>query len=73
MYLSKLIVIMQIMKPKDINMTELEEKAKTIDGIFNESLVNINKLEKSAILIFKNIRLKREKKKIEDLRNELLN
>lgn len=64
---------MQIMKPKDINMTELEEKAKTIDGIFNESLVNINKLEKSAILIFKNIRLKREKKKIEDLRNELLN
>ena len=64
---------MQIMDPEDKNTTELEEKAKAINSIFKESLTSINKLEERAISIFKNIRSKREKKKIEDLRNELIN
>jgi 3-phosphoglycerate kinase len=50
-----------------------EEEVEKIDGIYKKSLMRIDELSEKALALVKNIRLKREQKKIEDLRQELKN
>lgn len=54
-----------------MNSSDLEEKTKKIDEIYKNSLTKINQMGVKAVSLLKDIRKKREQKKIQDLSNKL--
>lgn len=59
------------MNQDNSNKKELEERAIKINGIYQNSLQEINKLGNKAISLLKDLYKKREQKKIQDLTKEL--
>jgi len=60
------------MNQDNSNKKELEERAIKINGIYQNSLQDINKLGNKAISLLKDLYKKREQKKIQDLKKELI-
>lgn len=59
------------MNQDNSNKNELKERAIKINGVYQNSLQEINKLGNKAISLLKDLYNKREQKKIQDLKKEL--